>query len=1592
MSLVRIAHGCLEYQVYSISLLFSRIFAVMLLSPAADSKIKTRTYVLPNTFDANMAGAIRIASETAITTDARSNSSVTLAPSSVDYDSGGSIDDFDWRSSTSRKRFKVPWARRRRSEKDDDATRQLGPKGLSLLHRPPEPLIDIIFVHGLRGGSVKTWQKGGDPHRFWPQLWLSVEPGFEHANIHSFGYDADIKTGSCFNIHDFGRELLEEMRISPHLTDNEERPIIMLGHSMGGLVIKKTFILAQDIPSWKCRIKSMFFLATPHRGSNYAALLKNILTVSGTASTRQYIGDLTTSSQTLKLINEDFGKRAHDIAIYSFFETLKTKIGPSSILVVDKESAVLGSGFRNERVKSTAANHCDISKFRNPEEPNYTLIRNALATAVKDLLKDVLVLKADEAQSQMKTLKPYLGISDVPDEHHDTVEGSCEWIESRDDFQDWQHVDSPSQKFANEEIGPGPKDISIFWVHASPGSGKTYLASYVQSQLESTRLQCAYYYFHVGKKTSRSLAPFLRSIAYQMATTSTLVRDKLYKLYQDGSIFDMDDAWTIWTKVFKKGILQIESDVPHYWIIDAIDECPRYAEFFTMLKGEKSHFPLRIFITSRPIRDMHRLQKPLQPTATIYSIDINKKDSLDDIRCYVKTRVEGMALADSSSVEELTSTILRKSNACFLWVRLVIDELEGVFTTVSRMDILNTIPEGMKPYYERAIEPIGANTREKHISKAIFTWVVAVARALDLSELTEALHHDISADVPQSAGAIEGLCGQLVLVGPSNTVGLIHPTAREFLLSSEGEFSVSLPKAHQRIALVCLKLLSENELRPPRTTRSLHQDRPTLSRLTKYAIENFSEHIFAASSENDEVLLALDRFLKTNVFSWIERVAMTGNYHNLLRVCKNLRAYLDRRAKYHSPLSSEVRNIDNWATDLNRLVTQFGEPLLKQPSSIYFLIPPMCPTNTAISRQFGKRIDGLALSGYRASIWDDCIANISFREDVAAAVSCGESVFAVGMESGAVNLYNQRSYQHEGCIRHSHPVDLVHLTDELVVSCTTKAIILQDMQGNIIWEKRIRFRCLYLTASETHVIGVSQHGHLIKWDKGTGEIIEDQTFQYKNYDVETMHNHGKNRAPQVATISPDFEMAALGYRGGTVSIWDTVDTELIGWAKDEEGRVAAKLMFNPNPSIHLLLVVYSNHGLALYDTLSTEPVQAHESPNNAGFLSASCSPDGRTLATTDTHGNMNIWDFETLSILYHILSPFPSFRILSFTSDGSSVLDVMDSNMRVWSPSVLVRKTFEEDASISDDAAHLPVTQGEYERHMDAKINVLGAHPKLPLTVAGKNNGSLVAFATKNGVTSALYKHSGTVTNIAVSGDGTIASADVHNVVFLRKYSPDKGEAVPIKKIDGIKLESRVKQLCFSSSDADPVSAQEQFWLISDRKLERYAAEQFPSAIDSSAAQLCYDCANGWHETELVKAVYSSKLQTLVIETITSRNANTSSAFFVFDTTSVKWAEVTTEELQLHNVLPRDSKHNRAFLGWNSEEKELIFINADSWICSLSLGELKEKVYHRHFYVPRQLCSDLAPTKTANDDIILCNAGEITCTGNGMKFKHADEW
>lgn len=83
-------------------------------------------------------------------------------------------------------------------------------------------------------------------------------------------------------------------------------------------------------------------------------------------------------------------------------------LGLSSTLIVEKSSAILGRsfqhhystqrrhlkflpagpGYKNERIQYVNANHRDICKFESPDDPNYDTIKNALSSAVEDLLKD----------------------------------------------------------------------------------------------------------------------------------------------------------------------------------------------------------------------------------------------------------------------------------------------------------------------------------------------------------------------------------------------------------------------------------------------------------------------------------------------------------------------------------------------------------------------------------------------------------------------------------------------------------------------------------------------------------------------------------------------------------------------------------------------------------------------------------------------------------------------------------------------------------------------------------------------------------------------------------------------------------------------------------------------------------------------------------------------------------------------------------------------------------------------------------------------------------------------------------------------------
>jgi len=217
--------------------------------------------------------------------------------------------------------------------------------GLQLICDNAQPSGDIVFVHGLGGTAMRTWSWKRDVNHFWP-IWLADEQDLSTFRIFSFGYNSNFKgAGTNLNIMDFAKDLLFSMlTFSGGFRDNTdsyvaigENPIFFVSHSMGGLVVKKAFNIGKHDKQYSeliANVHGIVFLATPHRGAQYAKMLNNILSTAPIgAPPKAYVAELDTQSSSLQDINEQFRTVCEDLRLASFFETKKTNVGVTKLLV-----------------------------------------------------------------------------------------------------------------------------------------------------------------------------------------------------------------------------------------------------------------------------------------------------------------------------------------------------------------------------------------------------------------------------------------------------------------------------------------------------------------------------------------------------------------------------------------------------------------------------------------------------------------------------------------------------------------------------------------------------------------------------------------------------------------------------------------------------------------------------------------------------------------------------------------------------------------------------------------------------------------------------------------------------------------------------------------------------------------------------------------------------------------------------------------------------------------------------------------------------------------------------------------------------------
>ena len=111
---------------------------------------------------------------------------------------------------------------------------------------------------------------------------------------------------------------------------------------------------------------AFFFLATPHGGSGLATLLNNVLGISGVLSAKPYVRDLERNAASARIINDNFRMSVDDdVFLWSFFETIRTNLGVTSSLIVDRESATLGEQYSRVSEEVAKANQVLVMKSFN---------------------------------------------------------------------------------------------------------------------------------------------------------------------------------------------------------------------------------------------------------------------------------------------------------------------------------------------------------------------------------------------------------------------------------------------------------------------------------------------------------------------------------------------------------------------------------------------------------------------------------------------------------------------------------------------------------------------------------------------------------------------------------------------------------------------------------------------------------------------------------------------------------------------------------------------------------------------------------------------------------------------------------------------------------------------------------------------------------------------------------------------------------------------------------------------------------------------------------------------------------------------------
>ncbi|KAH7308871.1 hypothetical protein BKA65DRAFT_361242, partial [Rhexocercosporidium sp. MPI-PUGE-AT-0058] len=378
------------------------------------------------------------------------------------------------------------------------------------------------------------------------------------------------------------------------------------------------------------------------------------------------------------------------------------------------------------------------------------------------------------------------------------LDGTCDWILSRQAFLEWVSPDFPSGT------------AKPLWINGPAGHGKTILcARVVQYLSEMLESPLAYYFCSSDLESRRDPFNIIRSWVSQIISRN---RDAFELACGKREATDGRNAsQTEIVDLFQTIVQHIPNCT---FVADGLDECiweENTVEFFESIKRAVAYASTRILILSRDepeIRCGFRALWKGDSNQGLKEYQIHPEDVRPDTILFSRSVIDNKLSNKSETLRmELSQRMADRCDGMFLWVKMLEGQLRSGKNKKQLEATIDQAPTALDNLYDRNWAKIfHLPDKDRLRAFSILRWTALALRPLTILEITEALlivDDDSCEDLPVDelpdtidedyiSSEILGLCGSFLETRKavpdqdlgSMTLHLAHFSVKQYVLSN----------------------------------------------------------------------------------------------------------------------------------------------------------------------------------------------------------------------------------------------------------------------------------------------------------------------------------------------------------------------------------------------------------------------------------------------------------------------------------------------------------------------------------------------------------------------------------------------------------------------------------------------------------------------------------------------------------------------------------------------------------------------------------------------------------------------------------------